>query len=447
MINIALKKTMRPWPQMAQRLFRERHVKDTVIIAAIRFASMPVTFAISVVLARSLEPAAYGTYAFALSMVGLISLALSGGFSQLVTREVAVSVEMDQPGRVISILRFVTKWVLGFSCLGIALVYIAIASSSTIASDPRAGMMALAILSLPMISMTPVWAGALRGFGYNSQSQLPFLLIMPLLQIALLMAVVSLGRLTVQTAMWAYLAACLTTVAIGVSLMRRLVAPQLRSATVAVHDIAWGSSWLTFTTIVLGTYLNSQAGLLLLGLFADPSEAGHFQIAERGAQFVALSIAISEFALAPHVARAYKAGRVDDLRRIFRQTQLGCGAVAFVVAFPLIAFGRPIVSALYGDLYADGVAPVLGILAGAMFIRACLGPTTTFLIMSGHERKTLVCQTAATLISVVLIIALIPAYGATGAAVGVAAGIVFWSIMLAREASKVLRANSETRSE
>ncbi|MBT6123963.1 MAG: oligosaccharide flippase family protein [Halieaceae bacterium] len=51
--------------------------------------SMPVGLLTSILLARYLGPAAFGQYAFVLSLLALLALPVAGGLPQLLTREVA----------------------------------------------------------------------------------------------------------------------------------------------------------------------------------------------------------------------------------------------------------------------------------------------------------------------------------------------------------------------
>jgi O-antigen/teichoic acid export membrane protein len=80
----------------------------------------------------------------------------------------------------------------------------------------------------------------------------------------------------------------------------------------------------------------------------------------------------------------------------------------------------------------------LAIISAALVVRALLGPTTTFLSMTGNERSTLAAQALALVVNVILTLILAPRLGATGAALASAAGILLWSGLLALQTQRKL---------
>jgi O-antigen/teichoic acid export membrane protein len=71
------------------------------------------------------------------------------------------------------------------------------------------------------------------------------------------------------------------------------------------------------------------------------------------------------------------------------------------------------------------------ILAAGQLINVAFGSVGLFLTMTGYERDTLRGQVIALVVNALAAVILIPPYGAVGAALAVAIGLVTWNAALA----------------
>lgn len=400
-------------------------------IGIIKLVSMPATLAISIMLARNLGPEDFGTYAFVISLISFAALTLTGGLSQLITREVAFALQNDTKGVLKGLLLSATTWVL-FSSLATVLCAWFVIKFAVTGNDQslRTALLA-ALLALPIVAISPVWAGMLRGYGHGAKSQYPGLLLVPLSQLLAVAGLVTFGLLSVRTAMLAFILSNVSAAAVGLYLTKKTVSNSLRNIAAEYQFSAWAKSCVIFTGIALMNFLQTQAGVILLGFLASTADVAAYQIADRGAQMVILATAIIELVLAPHVARAFKAGSHDQLESIFLKARRVGGLVTLFVALPLIFAGTPIVQFAFGSAYVDLAVQPLAIISTALAIRAFLGPTTTFLAMANNERTALAAQSVGLILNIILIFLLVPSLGAVGAAWAAAAGIVACSAVLA----------------
>lgn len=416
-------------------------VRDVLGVGFIKLLAIPATLGVAVILARTLGPSDYGTYAFALSLTNVVALFLTGGLAQLVTREVAFALHDDARSLIKGVIYSATAWGLSTSAtvtLGTWAVLGFIAPG--IDGSFRVALL-LGSLALPVLALSPVWSGTLRGYGLSARSQYPGLLLAPLTQLGAVALLQALGLLSVKTAMLTYIAANMVAAAVGLYLMHGTVSSSWRD-TVAEYRIAsWAKSSGSFTGIALITYLNSQVSVLLLGFASTTVEVAAFQIADRVAQLVILATAIIELVLAPHVAQTHKARTHDRLQGLFKTSRRAGGAFTLLFAFPLIYDGTRIVLLVFGDDYVKLAVQPLAIISFALAIRAFLGPTSTFLSMTGNERSTLAAQGLALLVNIILTLILAPRFGAEGAAWASAAGIITWSGLLALQAQGKLGIN------
>ncbi len=400
--------------------------------------AIPAALLVSIILARTLGPNDYGTYTFALSLINLFALMLTGGISQLVTREVAFALHEHDRGLIKGVILSSTAWGLMSSALAILVIWGALTFFGSSADSMMRVLLLTGSAALPILALAPVWAGTLRGHGLGAKSQFPGLLLMPLTQLVTVTVLISLDILVVRTAMIAFVLSNSVVALVGLYLMKKTVSDTLRSAVATYRLSRWSKSSAIFTGIALITYLNTQIGVLLLGLTSSKADVAAFQIADRAAQFVILTIAIIELVLAPHVARHHKARQHERLQGLFSISRRIGAAITFVVALPMIFYGATIIRLLFGEIYVETVVQPLAIISIALVVRALFGPTSTFLSMTGNERSTLAALGLALLVNVILTLILAPKMGATGAGWASAAGIVTWSLLLGHQTQRKL---------
>lgn len=413
-------------------------MRDALGIGLVKLFAIPAALAVAIILARTLGPSDYGIYAFALSLTNLFALLLTGGLAQLVTREVAFALHGEERSLLKGVIGAATGWGLSSSALAVLITWIALTFFFPDIESKSRVVLLTGFLALPILALSPVWAGTLRGYGLGAKSQFPGLLLMPLTQLATVSGLLWFGWLTAQTAMLAFAFANGVVAVVGLFLMRRTISGALRNTAAQFRLASWAKSSVMFTGISLIMYVSTQVGVLLLGFVSSNANVGAYQIADRGAQLVILPTAIIELVLAPHIARHFKAGEEDRMRRLFRTSRLVGGSVTLLLALPMVFMGTPIIRLAFGVDYVGMAVHPLAIISAALVVRALLGPTTTFLSMTGNERSTLAAQALALVVNVILTLILAPRLGATGAALASAAGILLWSGLLALQTQRKL---------
>jgi O-antigen/teichoic acid export membrane protein len=416
--------------------------RDAAQIGIAKLLAVPFSLALSVILAKGLGPESYGRYAFAVSLLTLLMLLVAGGLASLLTREVAVARETGELGLISGITRVASLWILAGCVISVAAIVPFLLVSSSWFEGGIGDMLIIGLVGLPFACFVPVWSGILRGYGEAMKSQAPSLLALPIIQTTLVAALLATGRLDGLTAMLTFVFANLVVAAIGWLLVQRRCGHELREASPTFDLGAWMRSWFVLTQIVLVNYLNIQAGILLLGFLADAETVGAYHIADRVAQFVALSIGILEVAIAPYAAQAFKGGRYTELAALYSKVRLTGFLLALPVATPFVFLGAPIIGFVFGEAYVSDATVPLAILSLILLFRVATGPASIILVMSGHERITLRVQMLAVVLNILVSIILIPLFGATGAAIGAGVGTIVWSTLLAWQARRILRAHT-----
>jgi O-antigen/teichoic acid export membrane protein len=168
----------------------------------------------------------------------------------------------------------------------------------------------------------------------------------------------------------------------------------------------------------------------VLGWLSNDAQVAAMQIAERGAMMVSLSLAVVNLVIGPHITQLHHSGDKARLQMLSRKSARLALLVALPIALPLIFWGAPILRFAFGMEYVELTTFPLAIMAVGQIINVAFGSVGMFLTMSGFERDTLLGQVAALFVNVIAAVLLVPVFGAVGAALATAIGILVWNLVL-----------------
>lgn len=175
--------------------------------------------------------------------------------------------------------------------------------------------------------------------------------------------------------------------------------------------------------------ITQQAGAVVLGVMASPSEVALYVAASRFATvllFVPASINVSFSATA---ASLWARQETQALEEIAARAGLAALLANVLISIPLV-LGAELLLGMLGQEFR-AAAPLLHLLVLGQLTVCVAGPSGALLVMTGHEREAAIgmgAGAAATLIATVLGVAW---FGALGAAAGAIAGTIAWNGMLA----------------
>jgi O-antigen/teichoic acid export membrane protein len=167
---------------------------------------------------------------------------------------------------------------------------------------------------------------------------------------------------------------------------------------------------------------------VLLGYFHGSEEVAAF----RAVLVVALLNQGVTFTFAllytPTLAGLYAAGEADKISRLYWQATLWVTVLSFPVFLLTFSFAEPTTVGLLGAGYADS-ASIMAILALGYFLHLSLGFNGLTLRVHGRIRYSVSVDVAAAVLNVVVNLALIPRWGALGAAAGTTGTLVVHNLL------------------
>jgi O-antigen/teichoic acid export membrane protein len=288
----------------------------------------------------------------------------------------------------------------------------------------------VAMLLVPLTTLTLVRQGAMQAIDRVVSGQLPEYLIRPVLTLAGIGALEFIGHgvLTSTTALGANVVGVAVAFTVGAAVLRRALPPALRSVRPDYATREWMRAALPMMLISGVWMANNYVTTLLVGTLDGPRAVGVYSVVQKGAELIVVVLVAANMPLAPVIARAHARADREGLQhaaeRVAQATLLvSLPAAAAFTIFPGVYLN------IFGSSFHTG-ATALVILALAQLVNAAAGPAGNVLIMTGHERVAVRGIGAGLIANLVLGIALIPPLGVTGGAIASASSLVLWNVVL-----------------
>lgn len=410
---------------------------------ALKVANAILALGVAIVLARALGPKGYGTYAFALSLTSLLAIPAQVGLPTLLVRQVARYQLREEWGLLRGLLSRANNTALVLSivlAIGAALVAWLTVDDSY---DEKIETLAWAFLMVPLVALGNLRGATLRGLRKVVQGQLPEMLLRPAVLLLLAGGVFLLSgkELSPPNAMMFNVLAAAIAFVIGIILLLRALPAQVRAATPDYETMAWIRSVLPLSFIAGMQVINREADIVMLGLLAGNEDVGIYRVAVQGAMLVSFTLTAINLVISPQITRLYQSGDLERLQLMVTWSTRVVLATALPVAVMLGLFGKPILTFMFGESYADGHL-ALAILCFGQVVNVAMGSVINLLNMTGHEQETAKGVLVAAVSNILLNFALIPLFGIEGAASATAISLIMWNVLLHRQVAKKVGINS-----
>lgn len=190
-----------------------------------------------------------------------------------------------------------------------------------------------------------------------------------------------------------------------------------------------------FGVALLGLIINFF-GSLALGYFCPPEEVGIYNIALRIATLCSLVLAATNGFVFPKFATYYAQGNLKALARLSVLSTRFMLLLSIPFIVPMLIFPSLILQQ-FGSEFIEGKW-ILVILALGQLFNVATGSVGGLLNMSGNENVTLRINVISALIIVLMSLVLIPLYGAVGASLASALGIVVQMTLMTMKVKQIL---------
>lgn len=384
----------------------------------------------TIALARLMELDAFGIYSWVVAMVYLLTVPAVLGMDRLLVREIAVYLGRGAHSYVRGLIRRSFQLVIATcTVIGVALA-VALWLAGPQADATTLAALSIGGLALPALSLAWVAQSALMGMHHVVVGQVSELLLRPVLLLAMVAvtAVVASAPIPAPLAAGLFTASAFLSALVAFALLRRRMSRSVSAEAPAYDTRAWLAAAIGLVMLSGTQFLNSQVGVVMLGILDEAESAGLYAVAQRGALLVAFPLLALNAALAPTAARLWARG---DVRQLQRLVTLGTRSVLLAsvpIAIAFIFAGEALLELVFGTSFS-AASQSLAILSLGQIVNAATGSVAMLLMMTAHQRRAGLGIAAGLGLNLGLGVILIPEHHAAGAAIAAATGIVVSNVI------------------
>ena len=401
-------------------------IQNFVGVSGIYFFSIPLLLLVNIVLTRTLSVSDFGVFSFVLSFTSVLAILVSGGLPMLVTREIATYKQSENWPAYRGLVTAAYRWVVlaSFTCALAVLIW-NIAFGVLLSQH-----LIIPLILLPIIGMTAIRNGILKGLCRPLISEAPTQILQPVLLIFGYLIIAYFGKSSATNALWCYFAVIMIVFGLA-SIILRYVQPAEVGVTYSdmTDQKRWRQALLPFMMISAVALLSTQLAILISGSMGQDEVVAYLRVAERGSMVIMIPFHILSSIIGPHMVAAIRSGNILKQRDIVRQSS----RIIFFTSLPslivILLFGEQILGLLFGSPYDDKSYLPMVIVSVVQIFSVAFGHIGLLLVMGGHERLTLASQTLALFANFVFCILLIGPFGELGASIGIAIGVIVSTVL------------------
>ncbi len=410
-----------------------RQIRGSSLLLAGRMISLGTNFLVQVLIVRYLQDKAdYGAFAYALSIVTIATTFVALGTDRAIGRFLPIYQERGRPDAMLGTIVVVTGTI---ASLGLALILFVLAFQDLVGgsllSDTAGALLLILIVLAPIQALDDV---LMNGFAVFSSPRSIFFrryVLNPLLRLAVV------GLLIFRQENVEFLAVgYVVTGAIGVAIYGALFLRLLRRVGVLprgqrpafsfpMREIL-GFSVPLLTTDLVYILLNASDVVLLGAITGDPEAVANYRVIQPVALLNLIVLQSFTLLFIPATARLFARDDREGLRSLYWQTAAWVAVLSFPIFAVTFALAKPLTVALFEQRYAES-AIFLSIIALGRYYDAALGFNGLTLRVFGNLKAVVGVNLAAALVNVILLLVLIPPFGALGAALATASTLLVFN--------------------
>jgi O-antigen/teichoic acid export membrane protein len=401
--------------------------------AGARIMAMAASLLSVVVVARLLGPEDYGAYAYALTVISLLSAAVQMGLPTLVMRDTGRGLATADWGLVRGIWIWSARAMMFPAVLASSALAVWLALGPPLASE-RAQALAIGLPLVTLLACSVMLGAVLFGLGQIILGVLPDQVLRPMLLAFVVYAIAAFGEpATASLAMGVHALAAVAAILLSVILVYKVRPAGLRQGTPPPEQMDtdnWRAALRSLTLVAAVQIATQNIDMVVLGIWRGDAEVGSYRIALSITQTVLFGMTVGTTLLHSKAAGLHATGQHAALQEMAHHTaRLGFG---FVVAFSVVLaiFGERLLALVFGPGFTEAAQPLMILLVGNL-LYSFFGPATTLLALLGHEGMLLRASLWALGLKLLGCITLIPAYGAAGAAVATSIAACVLAVILA----------------
>jgi O-antigen/teichoic acid export membrane protein len=420
---MTVRKTMRSFTSF----FQGRPLRVASAFAA-QIAGAGLAFLFSVMLARLVGVAGVGLYFLAITIVDIGATISRLGLESASLRFASIAYSQGDRGGLAALYRKSTSLAFGAG-IAIALPVWLIASNLSLGGEKAPEFRAelpLLVFAVAPVALLVVQAEFLKAVGATATGTFSQAVVPPLLLLAGSIVLWFLGAGTVHAVFLTYVVVAVASMILAIAMWHWRLPGIWRERGLFDMSLLLRTSM----PLLLVNSMNLVLGwtdVLVLGMWRDAAEVGVYGIALRIALLTAFVLSAINVVVAPQFAALHAEGNAAALKRLAQQSAFWT-LVAAAPAILVLLLVPDLILQIFGPQFKEGAGP-LRILALGQFVNVATGSVGVLLVMTGHEKLMRNIVAASAALNLLGNLALVPRYGAMGAAVSTGLSLAFMNII------------------
>jgi O-antigen/teichoic acid export membrane protein len=183
-----------------------------------------------------------------------------------------------------------------------------------------------------------------------------------------------------------------------------------------------------YTLINLLYFLSIRLDILVLGLFVSSSDVGHYTIASRFGDIFSYPVAMLNLSFPVMLSEKIHHQNLEQASLLPYKMARNAFCLCLFTGIIFIFFA-PWIFSMFGKKFSEATS-VLPIFLIATLVNASAGLSDVFFIVTGNEKKVIICRVISVLATAVCALTFVPRFGMNGAAWSMLAGSVLYYVSI-----------------
>ena len=389
-----------------------------------------------ILMARWLGVAEYGDYTFLVTWAQVLSIVAMMGLDFAIVRFIPEYSELHGWGHLRGILAWSRRLVLGVGAALAVLSATVLLAARPVHAETAAVL--LGSLLILLFAFSEIQTQMIRCTRRMAWAYGPPIVLLPLLLVGFAYAFLrGRGELTDGRALAAMALALGLIIAVQFVVIHRSFASSIRDHPAAFDGRRWISVSLPLLFNSIFSVIVLRVDTLVVGFFLGSEEVGIYGAAVKTATMVGIAFLAANTIVGPMIAAHYARRDMAALQNFVSLATLGSFAASLVIGAAMALFHRPLL-ATFGPAFSQAALPLLILIAGQL-VNVGAGSVGLLMVLTGHERQSMLVLGACALITSGLCFLLIPLFGIVGAAAASSLGLSIWNIWTHRLVVRQLR--------
>jgi len=172
--------------------------------------------------------------------------------------------------------------------------------------------------------------------------------------------------------------------------------------------------------------VSTWGAVAVVGILSTAQEVGIYNVAARMAQLCTIWLYAFSGIFNPIISELYSRGSLDELGSLYQDVCRWIFVGGFAPFLLTVLLAKDIMT-IFGSEFVAGW-PVLVLIAIGLMFSSSVGPTNRVLAMTGHQKIFMTAILSSTVVTLTSSVPLVYLYGAVGAGIATAAGIVVFNV-------------------